>query len=41
MFQPATEEILGWYQAQGMADELVAIQFHGMGASTCEGSTST
>ncbi len=37
MFQPTTEETLAWYQVQQLNDELVVVQLHGMGSSTCPG----
>lgn len=30
MFSPATRALIDWYEAQGIRDELVAMQFHGM-----------
>jgi len=37
MFHTTTEAMLEWYQTQQLHEELVVIQFHGMGASTCPG----
>lgn len=37
MFHPSTEATLEWYQTQQLHQELVVIQFHGMGTSTCPG----
>jgi hypothetical protein len=37
MFQPASEALLSWYQTQLMEDQLVMVQFHGMGTSNCSG----
>ncbi len=37
MFAPTTEATLDWYQTRQQGDELVVIQFHGMGSSTCSG----
>lgn len=36
MFQPTTEATVAWYETGSLAGtEFVAIQFHGMGSSTC------
>ena len=37
MFHTTTEATLDWYQTQQLDQELVVIQFHGMGTSSCPG----
>jgi len=37
LYHAAAEASLDWYEAQGLSEDLVAIQFHGMATSTCPG----
>ena len=37
LYHAAAEASLDWYEAQGLAEDWVAIQFHGMATTTCPG----